>query len=233
MLLKRLAIALFALALITSCSSGGTPQPTAQTITFPALSEKAVGDAAVTLNATASSGLAVSYTSLTSTTCTVATGKVSPIAAGTCTVAADQAGNATFAAAPRVQNSFNICNPVLLNNGQQVTWTLKRITLGGSAAFDPLEVVLKQTGTALSGTGRDNNQQIDTSASGTVQGCAGNVALTLTLSNAGSDRGVLLLTGTTNSAAANQPISGTYTSTGIPNNATGKSEEGTFTMTHN
>jgi hypothetical protein len=213
-------------AALVACPTATTTSPTTQTINFTALTEKSVGDPAVTLTATASSGLAVSFSSLTTATCTVATGKVSPIAAGTCKVAADQAGNANFAAAPRAETSFNICNAVLLNTGQQTTWKLTRTTTG-NAAYDPLDVVLKQTAGVLSGTGRDNNQEIDTSANGTVQGCAGNVALTLTLSNGGSARGVLILTGTI-SSAVNQPISGTYTSTGIQNN-----EAGTFTMTHN
>jgi hypothetical protein len=216
------------LVVLVACPTATTTPPTAaaQTITFTALTDKSVGDPAVTLAATSSSGLAVSFSSLTAATCTVATGKVSPIAIGKCTVAADQPGNTNFAAAPRVENSFNIttpCVPVVLNNNALTTWTLKRVTTG-NAFHDPLEVGL----TGVTGSSEDTNgtDPLNVDTTGSIQGC-NNVTLTLTLSHAGAARGVLILTGTI-SSAVNQPISGTYTSSGIQNN-----EAGTFTMTHN
>ena len=209
-----------------------TITPTAQTITFTALTDKSVGDPAVTLTATASSGLAVSFSSLTATTCTVDSGKVSPVAIGKCTVAADQPGNANFAAAPRVEGSFTItkpCVPVVLNNNTLTTWTLKPVASKGNAFRDTLDFAL----TGLTGSSdTSGTDPLHVEATGTIQGC-NNMSLTLTLTQGGSARGVLTLTGTI-SSAANQPISGTYTSTGIPNNATpGLSEVGDFTMTHN
>ncbi len=219
------------LATLVACPTATTTQPTAQTITFTALTDKSVGDPAVTLTATASSGLAVSFSSLTAATCTVATGKVSPIAVGKCTIAADQTGNATFAAAPRVEGSFNIkaCVPVVLNNNALTTWTLKRVITGGSAAYSPLEVVL----TGLTGSNVDSTDSIKVDSTGTITACTNNVTFTLTLSQGGSARGVLTLNGTIDSTVANQPISGNFTSTGILNTTTGLSEVGTFTMTHN
>ena len=219
-------------AALVACPTATTTPTTAaaQTITFTALTDKSVGDPAVTLAATSSSGLAVSFSSLTAATCTVATGKVSPIAIGKCTVAADQPGNANFAAAPRVQNSFNVkaCISVVLNSGALTTWTLKRVVTGGSAAYSPLEVVL----TGLTGSNVDSTDSIKVDSTGTIEACTNNVTFTLTLSQGGSARGVLTLTGTI-SSAANQPISGNFTSTDILNTATGLSEVGTFTMTHN
>jgi hypothetical protein len=213
-------------AALVACPTA-TTTPTAQTIAFADLTDKSVGDPAVALTATASSGLAVSFSSLTATICTVADGKVSPIAIGKCTVAADQPGNANYAAAPRVEKSFTItkpCVPVVLNNNALTTWTLKRVTTG-NAFHDPLEVGL----TGVNGSSEDTNgtDPLNVDTTGTIQGCTNNVTLTLTLSHAGAARGVLILTGTI-SSAVNQPISGTYTSTGIQNN-----EAGTFTMTHN
>jgi hypothetical protein len=211
---------------LVACPTATTTTPTAQTITFAALTDKSVGDPAVTLTATSSSGLAVSFSSLTAATCTVASGKVSPIAIGKCTVAADQPGNANFAAAPRVENSFTIttpCVPVVLNNNAPTIWTLKRVTTG-NAFHDPLEVGL----TGVTGSSEDTNgtDPLNVDTTGTIQGC-NNITLTLTLSHAGAPRGILYLTGTI-SSAVNQPISGTYTSSGVQNN-----EAGTFTMTHN
>ncbi|HZQ61861.1 MAG TPA: FG-GAP-like repeat-containing protein, partial [Casimicrobiaceae bacterium] len=80
----------------------------AQTITFAALANKTYGAAAVTLSATASSGLPVSFASLTTTTCSVSGTTATIVAPGTCTIRASQAGNTTYAAAPNVDRSFTI-----------------------------------------------------------------------------------------------------------------------------
>jgi hypothetical protein len=71
----------------------------AQTITFPAIAAQVVG-ANVTLGATASSGLAVTYTSVTTPVCTVSGSTATMVSAGACVIHATQAGNATYAAAP-------------------------------------------------------------------------------------------------------------------------------------
>lgn len=79
-----------------------------QTITFGSLSNHILGDAAFTVTATASSGLVVSFSSLTITKCTVSGTTVTLVAAGTCTIRASQAGNATYASAPNVDQAFSI-----------------------------------------------------------------------------------------------------------------------------
>lgn len=89
-------------------ASPGASALTSQTISFATLSAKTFGAAPFTVSATASSGLAVSFASLTTTTCTVSGATVTMVAAGTCTVRASQAGNASFAAATPVDRSFNI-----------------------------------------------------------------------------------------------------------------------------
>jgi hypothetical protein len=77
-----------------------------QTITFNTLSDKNFGDADFNVSATASSGLAVSFTA--SGNCTISTNTVHLTGAGLCTVTAKQAGNSDFNAAPDVPRSFNI-----------------------------------------------------------------------------------------------------------------------------
>ncbi|MFL6005460.1 MAG: Calx-beta domain-containing protein [Gaiellaceae bacterium] len=77
-----------------------------QTITFAALSDKKAGDADFGLGATASSGLAVSYTA--SGNCTVSGATAHITAAGSCTITAAQAGNANYNAASTVARSFTI-----------------------------------------------------------------------------------------------------------------------------
>ena len=79
----------------------------AQSISFDPIGDKPVSSA-FSLTATASSGLAVTFGSQTQTVCTVAGDVVSLIAGGTCTIAANQAGNAGYAAAPTVTQSFGV-----------------------------------------------------------------------------------------------------------------------------
>lgn len=76
-----------------------------QTIPLGALPGRTHGET-FQLPATASSGLTVSYSA--SGACTVAGNFVQPNGVGTCTITANQAGNATYFAAPQVLQSFNV-----------------------------------------------------------------------------------------------------------------------------
>src|SRR5262249_13460155 len=80
---------------------------TNQTITFDTLATRTYGDPDFMVSATASSGLTVTFTT-TTTTCTVSGTTVHIAAAGTCTIRASQAGNASFNAAPDVDQSLVI-----------------------------------------------------------------------------------------------------------------------------
>lgn len=80
---------------------------TNQTITFPAISNKTYGDPPVTLNATASSGLSVSYT-LISGPASLIGNTLTLTGAGTVIVEASQAGNGTYNPAPPVTQQFEI-----------------------------------------------------------------------------------------------------------------------------
>lgn len=73
-----------------------------------------------TISATASSGLAVGYSSLTAATCSVHpnSGLVTGVAPGVCTIAANQAGNAQYQAA--MQATLNLT--VLGNPAQTITF---------------------------------------------------------------------------------------------------------------
>jgi CSLREA domain-containing protein len=77
-----------------------------QTITFGPLANKTFGDADFSLNATASSGLAVSFSARGNCTATGNTAHLS--GAGSCTITASQAGDGTYSAAPDVPQSFTI-----------------------------------------------------------------------------------------------------------------------------
>jgi hypothetical protein len=78
-----------------------------QTITFNPIANQVQG---TTLNlvASASSGLPVSFASLTTGVCTVSGTVATLTNPGTCTIQASQSGNATYAAAQPVSQSFTV-----------------------------------------------------------------------------------------------------------------------------
>ncbi len=90
---------------LTLASGSGGP---AQTITFTSPGNQTLGAAPPALVATATSGLLVTLSSKTTSVCTVSGSALTLVAAGTCTLAADQAGNATYNAAPEVTVTFNV-----------------------------------------------------------------------------------------------------------------------------
>ncbi len=88
-----------------------TIAPANQTIAFDALANKTYGDPPFTVSATASSGLAVSFTSPTPAVCTSSGtngSTITLVAVGTCTLRLSQGGDATYMAAPDMDHSFNV-----------------------------------------------------------------------------------------------------------------------------
>ncbi len=102
-----------------------------QTITFGAIANRTMQQSPLTVAATASSNLAVAFTTTTPSVCT-ASGtngvSITLVGAGTCRVEADQAGNATFAAADAVVQAFTVTKV-----DQTITFgTVPDITVGAS-----------------------------------------------------------------------------------------------------
>jgi hypothetical protein len=104
---------------VTATNNAGTGPPSAasnsvtpmgtQTISFGQPADRWWGTAPPTLTATASSGLAVTFTSSTPAVCTITSGgALTYVSAGTCTINADQSGNAYYLPAPTVTRSFTI-----------------------------------------------------------------------------------------------------------------------------
>lgn len=87
-----------------------------QTITFGPLTAVTLPASAFSLTATASSGLTVGFAATTPVVCSVSGTTVTPLAAGTCSITASQAGNANYLAAASVTRSFTI-NPVVVSSG--------------------------------------------------------------------------------------------------------------------
>ena len=88
----------------------------AQTIIFAQPPEAEVGEA-VTLSASATSGLAVAFRSDTPRICTVSGATLTPAAAGTCTVTASQGGSDHYAAARDVEQSIDVASATSLFPG--------------------------------------------------------------------------------------------------------------------
>lgn len=82
-----------------------------QTIQFGSLANRKLSKSQLVVSATATSSLAVLFTSKTPTVCTASgtNGKtITLLGKGTCQIAADQAGNAVYDAAPQVTRGFQV-----------------------------------------------------------------------------------------------------------------------------
>jgi len=92
--------------------AGSPPPKSPQSINFTSTAPAGatVGGSAYTVTATASSGLAVAFSAAGSSAgvCTVSGSTVSFVGPGTCTINANQSGNASYLAAPQVQQSFAV-----------------------------------------------------------------------------------------------------------------------------
>ena len=99
-----------------------------QTITFSNPGTQTVGTP-LPLVATATSGLTVAFSSATTSVCTVSGTTASFIAAGTCTIDANQAGNTTYAAAPQVAQTFtvNSAGPAATASPATLTFTAQLV----------------------------------------------------------------------------------------------------------
>ncbi|MDA8580256.1 fibronectin type III domain-containing protein, partial [Pontimonas sp.] len=79
-----------------------------QTITFGSIATKTYGASPSTVSPTSDSGLTVSLSSSTEAVCTTSGFTITLIAAGTCTVTADQGGNGLYSSATGVTRSFTV-----------------------------------------------------------------------------------------------------------------------------
>lgn len=90
-----------------------TTLKTDQTITFDPLSDNTYGDSDYDPGATASSGLTVSYASSDETVATIVSGNIHIIGAGTTTITASQAGDATYNPATPVPQTLTVNKAML------------------------------------------------------------------------------------------------------------------------
>jgi hypothetical protein len=104
-----------------------------QSITFPTIDTQDLGSAPFSVTATANSGLSVNFASLTGTVCSVSGNLVTLLATGTCTLQASQSGNALYAAATPVSQSFIVQGSTGGTNTADVpipSWALTLLAAG-------------------------------------------------------------------------------------------------------
>jgi hypothetical protein len=114
----------------TEVTEDTTAQPASQTIDFAALADKTDGDPDFTVSATASSGLAVSFTA--SGQCTVSGNTVHLTGPGSCTITAHQAGDSNYSAAADVPRTFKINSPASVSQITSTSTTCSQFS-GGTA----------------------------------------------------------------------------------------------------
>jgi uncharacterized protein YhjY with autotransporter beta-barrel domain/mono/diheme cytochrome c family protein len=114
-----------------------------QTITFGNAPTLVVGGTA-TVSATATSGLAVTFSSLSTTICTTSGNVVTGISGGTCIIAANQAGDANYTAAFRVLQSFSV-------SFLPPTVSAASMTTQLNTASVPLDLISHITGAGITG----------------------------------------------------------------------------------
>ena len=131
-----------------------TVNKTDQTITFAALTDKALGSAPFTVSATGGGSTSpVTFSSTTTAVCTVSGSTVTLVAAGICTIAADQAGDANYNAAAEVAQSFTVSSaPVIAMAFQPAAILPNTSTTLVFTLTNPSGNVVPQTGVAFSDT---------------------------------------------------------------------------------
>uniref|UniRef100_E6XGC6 Outer membrane adhesin like protein n=1 Tax=Shewanella putrefaciens (strain 200) TaxID=399804 RepID=E6XGC6_SHEP2 len=165
-------------SVVSGTSNSATPMGE-QTITFANPGAQNFGSSP-TLSATASSGLTVSFSSSTTSVCTITSGGVLTfVTAGSCTIDADQAGNSSTNAAPTVSQNFtvNVVVPGAPTIGTatagntQASVTFTAPVSSGGAAITSYTVTSNPGGLTGSGAG----------APITVNGLTNGVAYTFTV----------------------------------------------------
>jgi uncharacterized repeat protein (TIGR02543 family) len=154
-----------------------------QTITFGLLSNKTLGSGTVSISATTTSTLAVTFISATSGVCTIVGSTITLVAAGTCTISANQSGDSDYTAASQVQQSFTVAatlsittpSGVSLQGTYNTTFTSLTISSTGGAGTKSFAA----TGSLPAG--------VTLSSSGVISGTpstAGDFSLTVTVTDA-------------------------------------------------
>ena len=138
----------------------GTAPKSSQTIAFGSAPAIVVGGTGTVTATGGGSGNPVTFASATGGICSVSGSTVTGIAVGTCTIAADQAGNANYTAAP--QKTQNIAVTAVPLTDQTINFTAA-----------PASIVVGLTGTVSATGGGSGNAVTFTSATGGICSVSG------------------------------------------------------------
>ena len=186
----------------------------AQTITFPPIPTQTYGGAAYALSATATSGLPVSY-AVTSGSAIVSGNALMITGGGSVTVQANQAGNAQYALATPVSQSF-IVNPA----SQAITVTQ---SAPSSAAYNSTFTVVATASSGLPVSFSSSGVCTNVGATFTMTNSTGSCTVTASQPGNGNYRAAPVIAETTTAAKAAQTVS----ITGVPIST---AYESTFTV---
>jgi hypothetical protein len=111
-----------------------------QTIDFPNPGSQVLNTDTVTLDATASSGLAVTYqvAPASASICSVAGNLVTKLAVGDCTIRADQIGNTNYASASQASETFAITQGSQTISFPEQTQITRSFSTGGTFGISPV-----------------------------------------------------------------------------------------------
>jgi hypothetical protein len=206
---------------IANYTDAGPATKTAQSITFAALADKTFGDADFTVAATATSGLPVTFSVVAPSVCTVSGSTVHLTGVGDCTIQADQAGNATYYAAPPVARSFSV-----LPGGTVVTVSCPASQVYTSVAIEPCTATA--TGSGLNQSvpvTYTNNVNVGTatasaSYAGDATHAAGSGSATFAISAAGTSVSITCPTSVVYSGSVQTPCTALATGPGLSQSVT-------------
>jgi hypothetical protein len=103
-----------------------------QSVTFGALTSKTLNDAPFTLSATSSAGGPVTFSSTTTSVCSVSGSTVTVLATGTCTISATAGEYGLYAASSAVTQSFDVAGAKPIVSTGSALATATRATLNGT-----------------------------------------------------------------------------------------------------
>jgi len=209
----------------STASSPVTPKGS-QTISFGVLAGKTYGAAPFTVSATATSGLTITFTSATTDVCTTGGTNGSTVtiaAAGTCTIAADQAGNSTYSAAVQVSQSFTVgkaSQTIGTISFTPATFAVGGTTTASVTATSGLEITFTSTTTSKCTVSGSTVTAVTAGTCTIAANQAGNanynaatqVTRNITVSKASQSIGAISFSPDTLTAGGTTTVSGTATS---------------------